>query len=91
MQNLGSAGSSKVVEKEEDLDRSQRPRRSTRTRIDYANPDVVTVIAEVDDEEPRGLSLARRGLRNRAFGTSVGRGKKRDIGGKKRKVENLYI
>lgn len=46
---------------------STRPRRSTRTNIDYANPDAATVIAEVDDEEPDGGSSASktRGRRGR--------------------------
>ncbi|KAI3422224.1 hypothetical protein GPALN_012755 [Globodera pallida] len=42
---------------------SQRPRRSTRTRIDYANPDAVTVLAEVDDEEPSGNAKRQKGVR----------------------------
>ncbi|KAL3083032.1 hypothetical protein niasHS_010834 [Heterodera schachtii] len=42
---------------------SQRPRRSTRTRIDYANPDAVTVLAEVDDEEPSGTAKRQKGVR----------------------------
>jgi hypothetical protein len=38
---------------------SGRPRRSTRTTIDYANPDAGTVIAEVEDEEPGGLNIVK--------------------------------
>lgn len=83
---MGNAGSSTVVEEEKELSLSQRPQRSTRARIDYANPDAVTVIAEVDDEEPRGLSVTRKGFRSRVSGNGVGRGKKRSTIGKKRKV-----
>uniref|UniRef100_A0A915EL31 Uncharacterized protein n=1 Tax=Ditylenchus dipsaci TaxID=166011 RepID=A0A915EL31_9BILA len=61
---------------------SSRPRRSTR-RIDYANPDSATVIAEVDDEEPGGLTSGRRGGgRGRAKGRAPasGKAKKRKAG-----------
>lgn len=43
---------------------SQRPRRSTRTRIDYANPDAGTVVAEFDDELC-GSDTKKKSLRGR--------------------------
>lgn len=57
---------------------SPRPRRSTRSRVDYANPDPMTVVAEADDEEPGGG--AKRITRN-APGRKpiVGRGRKRKV------------
>lgn len=82
---MGSASSSKA-EDDEESGRSQRPRRSTRTRIDYANPDAATVIAEVDDEEPGGLNVTRKGQIGRGSGGGAGRGKKRGNVTRKQKV-----
>jgi hypothetical protein len=71
-----------------------RPRRSTRTNIDYANPDAGTIIAEVsfyfetpltihfqvDDEEPGGLNVVKGGRRS-TRGRAPGAGRKRKAAG----------
>uniref|UniRef100_A0A0R3S0D1 Btz domain-containing protein n=1 Tax=Elaeophora elaphi TaxID=1147741 RepID=A0A0R3S0D1_9BILA len=60
---------------------SGRPRRSTRSNVDYAHPDVATVVAEQEDLENE-FQLQQKVSRSRGRGRGRGRGGR--TGGRKR-------